>query len=106
MDEITTSSPAFAKPNVSGSVHITCGQTDRYRALYSNSKWFDECEWFSLIDNGNSLKIKKCLGIEIPKSAQKFTKSRHFQFVSEIPFGHFEFDEDESDIDVLVIHYR
>ena len=50
--------------------------------------------------------IKKCLGIEIPKNAQKFPKTKHFQFTSELPIGKFEFDEDESDKDMLVIYYR
>jgi hypothetical protein len=53
---------------VSGSIHVTDGRTERYRQFHSASKWFDECEWFQLIDDMNgTLTIKKCMGIEIPK---------------------------------------
>jgi hypothetical protein len=104
IDRITEQS--FCQTRVSGSISITKGRTERYRAVYSNSNWFDECEWYSIKDDGECLKIQKCLGIEIPKNAQKFPKTKHFQFTSELPIGKFEFDEDESDKDTLVIYYR
>jgi hypothetical protein len=92
---------------VSGSIHVTDGRTERYRQFHSASKWFDECEWFQLIDDMNgTLTIKKCMGIEIPKNAQKFTSSRHFMCISEIPLGRYEIEEDESTIDELVVYYR
>ena len=94
-------------PRVSGSIHITNGRTERYRQFHSSSKWFDECELFQLIDNNEGLLlIRKCLGIEIPKNAQKFTSSRHFMCRSEIPVGRYKIDEDESTIDELVVYYR
>ena len=96
----------FCQTRVSGRISITKGRTERYRSVYSNSNWFDECEWYQIKDDGECLVIKKCLGIEIPKNAQKFPKSKNFQFTSELPIGKFEFDEDESDKDTLVIYYR
>ena len=90
----------------SGSISITKGRTERYRAVYSNSNWFDECEWYIIKDDGYCLTIKKCLGIEIHKNAQKFSKTKHFQFTSELPIGKFEIDEYDSDKDTLVIYYR
>ena len=97
---------ALSQTSVSGSISITKGRTERYRAVYSNSNWFDECEWYIIKDDGECLTIKKCLGMEMPKNAQKFPKTKHFQFTSELPIGKFEFDEDESDKDTLVIYYR
>ena len=92
-------------PSVSGSISITKGRTDRYKQLYSNSKWFDVTEYFDIQDDGESLIIKKCY-MEIPKTAQKFTSGRHFQFVSELPLGTFDIDEEESNEDELVVYYR
>jgi hypothetical protein len=96
----------FCQTRVSGSISITKGRTERYRAVYSNSNWFDECEWYQINDDGECLTIKKCLSIEMPKTAQKLSKTKQFQFTSELPIGKFEFDEDESDKDMLVIYYR
>lgn len=99
--------PPLLIASVSGSIHVTSGRTERYRQFHSASKWFDECEWFQLIDDMNgTLIIKKCMGIEMPKNAQKLTSSRHFMCISEIPLGRYEIDEDESTIDELVVYYR
>lgn len=104
--QCSTNSPALIA-SANGSINVTKGSAERYRQFHSNSKWFDECEWFQLVDDMNgTLIIKKCLGIEIPKNSQKFTSSRHFMCVSEIPLGRYEIDEEESSIDELVIYYR
>jgi len=80
------------------------GESGRYKTLYSKSKWFDDCEWFQIIEEEDYLIIRKCLGIEIPKNAKKFTKARRFgNFVSEIPIGQYHSDESESNSDELVI---
>jgi hypothetical protein len=92
-------------PSVSGSITVYKGRADRYRDIYSKSSWFDNSEYFVIQDDSESLIIKKCY-MEIPKKAQKFTKARHFQFVSELPLGTFDIDEDESNEDELVIYYR
>lgn len=88
---------------IEGSVSIYKGRADRYRAIYSGSSWFDGVEYFVFEDDGYCLVIKKCY-MEIPKKAMKFTKHRNFQFVSEIPLGTYEFDE-ESNEDELIIYY-
>jgi hypothetical protein len=90
---------------ISGGISISKVR-ERYRCIYSNSKWFEECEWYQIKDDGECITIKKCLGVEVPRKAQKFTKSKHFQFVSELPTGKFEFDEEESTIDEVRIYYR
>lgn len=92
-------------PVVSGSIKVGKGRADRYRDIYSKSSWFDSAEYFDIQDDGECLTIKKCY-LEIPKTAQKFTKKRHFQFVSELPLGTFYIDEDESNEDELAIYYR
>lgn len=92
-------------PVVSGSINVHKGRSDRYRDIYSKSSWFDNAEYFDIKDDGECLIIKKCY-LEIPKNAQKFTKARHFQFVSELPLGTFDIVEDESNEDELVIYYR
>jgi len=96
---------ALTIPVVSGSITVYKGRADRYRDIYSKSSWFDNAEYFDIQDDGECLIIKKCY-MEIPKTAQKFTKARHFQFVSELPLGTFDIDKDESNEDELVIYYR
>ena len=93
------------KTDVSGSINVTAGRNERYRQVHSNSKWFDSSEYFTIKDDGECLTIKKC-GLQIPKKAQKFTSSRHFMYVSQLPLGRFEFDVEESSEDELVIYYR
>ena len=92
-------------PSVSGSISVTKGREDRYKQLYSSSEWFNGAEYFNIQDDGESIVIKKCY-MEIPKTAQKFTSGRHFQFVSELPLGTFDIDEEESNEDELVVYYR
>lgn len=102
---IESSQPTFCQADVNGSINVTAGRNERYRQVHSNSKWFDNSEYFTIKDDGECITIKKC-GLHIPKNAQKFTSSRHFMYVSELPLGRFEFDTEESSEDELVIYYR
>jgi hypothetical protein len=102
---IESSQPPFCQTDVSGSINVTAGRNERYRQVHSNSKWFDSSEYFIIKDDLECITIKKC-GLQIPKNAQKFTSSRHFMYVSELPLGRFEFDVEESSEDELVIYYR
>lgn len=88
--------------SVSGSIVINRGRNDNYRQFKSNSNWFDGAEYFTLIENENCLTIKKHY-MEVPKNAQK-SKTGHFMCLSELPIGKFEFDEDESSEDVVVVY--
>jgi len=92
------------KTIVVGSINVTAGRAQRYRQLYSNSKWFDDSEYFTVKEDGKCLKIRKC-GLHIPRNAQKFTSSRHFMYVSELPIGRLDFDPEDSSEDELVIYY-
>jgi hypothetical protein len=92
----------FCQTRVSGSIIINKGRNDNYRQFKSNSDWFNNAEYFTLIENGNCLTIKKHY-IQVPKNAQK-TKTGHFMCISELPIGKFEFDEDESSEDVVVVY--
>ena len=101
-----SSNKAHSEPlqqtDVSGSITISNGRTDRYRAIYSNSKWFNDAEYFTLIENENCLTINKHY-MEVPKNAQR-TKRGYFMCLSELPIGRFEFDEDESSEDIVVVY--
>lgn len=90
------------KTNVSGSITISNGRNENYRQFKSNSKWFDNAEYFTLIECDNCLTIKKHY-MEVPKNAQK-TNRGYFMCKSELPVGKFEFDEDESSEDVVVVY--
>jgi len=79
-------------------------KSDRYKKIYSNSKWFDDAEYFNIEDKGDFLIIRKCY-MEIPKTALKFS-GRKFVFVSELPLGVFDIDMEESNEDELVIYYN
>jgi hypothetical protein len=91
--------------DITGSISISKGRKDRYRDIYSGCKWFDSAEYFVVEAIDGCLIIKKCY-MEIPKKAQKFSKARHFQFVSELPLGVFDIDTEESNEDELVIYYE
>jgi len=93
---------------VSGSISVSQGRTDRYRCIYSNSNWFNGCEYFVVKDDGKCLSIRKC-GLEVPKAAQKWCRmdsGGYFQCVSELPLSQFEFDDEESTEDEVRIYYR
>lgn len=105
IDSKKTETKQCTIPVVSGSISVYDGRTDRYRQIESSSRWFDNAEYFDIQDDGESLIIKKCY-MEIPKTAQKFSKIRRFHFVSELPKGTFVFNEEESNEDELVIYYR
>jgi hypothetical protein len=90
---------------ISGSINVGKGRADPYRDIYSKSPWFNSAEYFDIQVDDECIVIKKCY-LEIPKKAQKFTTSRHFQFKSELPLGTFCFDEEESNEDELLIYYR
>lgn len=94
----------FCQPCVSGSILINKGRAEKYRKFTSNSNWFKNAEYFTLTENGNCLTIKKHY-LEVPKNAQK-AKTGQFTCLSELPLGKFEFDEDESTEDELVIYCR
>lgn len=92
---------------ITGSISIKpTGIHGRYRFLYSQSKWFDGCEYFTIKDDGECLIIKKCTGIDMPKKAYKFSKSKKFCLESDLPTGKFEIDKDESNEDILFIYYK
>jgi energy-coupling factor transporter ATP-binding protein EcfA2 len=82
------------------------GLQGRHRFLYSNSKWFNDCQYFTIKDNGECITIQKQIGVNITKKSYKFSKSRRFCFESELPIGKFEINKDESDEDTLVIYYK
>lgn len=92
-------------PVISGSISVYDGRKDRYRQIESSSRWFDDEEYYVIKDDEDGcLTIKKCY-MEIPKNAIKFSKTRRFHFVSQLPKGTFCFDEEESNEDELVIYY-
>lgn len=97
-DELTN------QTDVSGSIVINKGRSEKYRQFKSNSNWFENSEYYSFEENGNCLIITKHY-LEVPKNAQK-TKTGHFMCLSELPLGKFEFDEQESTEDELVIYCR
>ncbi len=90
---------------VSGSISVYDGRKDRYRQIKSSSRWFNDADYYVINDDGECLVIKKCY-MEVPKNAQKFSKTNRFHFVSDLPKGTFCFDEEESNEDELVIYYR
>jgi hypothetical protein len=92
------------KTAISGSIAIYNGNTDRFRTFCSNSKWFDGSDYFSIKQEYGCLRIIKHY-LEIPYKARKVKKGQ-FQYLSEIPIGRFEFDEEESTEDELVIYYQ
>lgn len=90
---------------IRGTINIYEGRLGRYRNLKSSSKWFNESDHFDIQDQGSGLLIIKKCYLEIPKSAQKCTKGGSFSFLSELPLGTFDIDEEESTEDELIIYY-
>lgn len=105
---ITDKSKALHKADVSGSISVSMGRTERYRQIYSNSNFFIGGDYYVLKDDGESLTITRC-GLEVPKNAQMFVKGKTggwFQCVSELPIKKIEFDAEESNCDEVRIYYR
>ena len=88
---------------ITGSITVYKYKIERYRRLYSKSKWFNNSEYFTIKDDGECLKIRKC-GLQIPSFALKFCSQ--FLFICDLPLGKFNFDADESSEDELVIYYK
>lgn len=86
------------------SITISNGRNDNYRQFKSNSNWFSDSEYYTLNEEDGCLTINKHY-MEVPKNAQK-TNRGYFHCVSAIPLGQFEFDDEESTEDQLVIYYR
>ena len=101
-----SSNEAHSEPlqqcSVSGSITISNGRNENYRQFKSNSKWFNDAEYFTLMESDNCLTIKKHY-LEVPKNAQK-TKRGYFMCISKLPIGKFEIDEDESSDDIVVVY--
>lgn len=89
---------------VSGSITVSNGCQPTQKQIHSNSKWFSE-EYYLIKDDGDRLVITKCY-LKIPKDARKFKKNNSLTLIIDMPNGKFEFDEDESTEDALVIYYR
>ncbi len=90
------------KHGVSGSIVINRGRAEIYRQFKSNSNWFKNAEYYTLKEKTGCLIITKHY-LEVPKNAQR-SKTGHFTCLSELPLGKFEFDEQESTEDELVIY--
>jgi len=76
----------------------------RYRRLYSKSEFFDTGEYFVIEQDEDCLIIKKCY-MEIPTSAMRINKhSSSIACVSQLAFGTYTFDEEETNEDQLVIY--
>src|SRR5574343_1754482 len=95
-------SKALHIADVSGSITISNGRNENYRQFKSNSNWFNDAEYFTLTESANCLTIKKHY-LEVPKNAQR-TKRGYFMCASQLPIGKFEFDEDESSEDIVVVY--
>lgn len=90
--------------DVSGSITVSNGRNDNYRQFRSNSNWFSDSEYYTFNEDYGCLIIKKHY-IEVPKNAQR-TNNGYFHCVSEMPLGKFEFDEEDSTEEELIIYYR
>jgi hypothetical protein len=100
IDKITEQ--PFCQTRFSGSIVINVGRNFNYRHFKVNSKWFEDAEYYTFIENGNCLEIRKHY-LDVPKTAQKY-KTGQFMCVSELPIGKFEIDEDESSEDVILVY--
>lgn len=74
---------------------------------FSNKKWFDNCQFFSIYNDleNELIKIKKHY-IDVPINARNVKKDTRFRLVAEIPIGEYKVDEDESNEDELIIYYN
>jgi len=90
--------------SVSGSINVTNGCQPTQKQILLKSNWFN-VDYYKVEDDGECLLITKCY-LDIPKNAHKITKSRHISLITEMPNGKFDFDNDETTEDVVIIYYR
>ena len=106
MENISTTIKPSVQAKYSGTITVTKGRnkSETFRYIYSNADWFKEAEFYIFKENEYGFTVQKCLCIEIPNNAVKFTTQAHL--FSQIPVGKYQIDEEESTTDELVIYYN
>ena len=84
------------------SITISNGRNNNYRQIRSSSNWFNCCDYYTVSENENCLKVVKHY-LEIPKTAQKTNKG-YFHCLSKLPLVIFFFNKEESTEDVAIIY--
>jgi len=92
-------------PSVIGSISIHRYGRLTQRAIKSKTKWFDECEYYTIEADEECIIITKCR-MEIQKKAHRYTKGTGLKVEMDLPYGNFVFDDEESTEDELVVYYR
>lgn len=96
--------PPFCQTDVSGSIIIYKHTHNRQVHIWSKSNFFDG-EVYIKQHNGR-IEFGK-VGITYEGKRYKFHKTKgtyHCAIVAELPIGEFDFDEDESNQDVVVVY--
>lgn len=82
------------------------GQNDLYRGLNCSCKWFDDCDYYIIEDDGNCLTFEKYYSLDKSNKTLKRSNSKAFQIISDLPLGKFFYDTEESTKDKLFIYYK
>ncbi|HRH53149.1 MAG TPA: hypothetical protein PLN38_07485 [Chitinophagales bacterium] len=90
-------------------VSIQIGNKNETR-VYTNSSFFDDCEFYQVDVTDKKVVIKKCC-LDTPKNAKTIrrTKKGHIIFtlaLADIPCGVYPFDKEETNDDELVFYYK
>ena len=88
---------------ITGSINVTKGSAPGFRQLKSNSDWFKNSEFYTIKSGGDCLIVTKHY-IDVPIKAQR-SKVGHFTCKLDIPLGKFNFDEEDSTEDELIIYF-
>lgn len=69
--------------------------------IYSSSTWFDGCEYFTASFEDDYLIMNKHY-LEVPKDAHKRNKTGQIFFNLNLPLGHYNFDDDTTEDELVV----
>lgn len=86
-------------------ITIHKGNTNLHRGINCACKWFDDCEYYIIENDGTCLTFEKYYSLDKSNKALKRTGAKAFMIVSELPLGKFYYDIEESTTDKLFFYY-
>jgi hypothetical protein len=100
---------AFHKKTISGYINVSASKYSNLRQITSNSNFFDGAEEFIIKETENSFTITLATICYQGKTYRK-VPGRYgwiaFTCISNLPLGRYEFDQEESSEDCVVIYYQ
>jgi hypothetical protein len=91
-------------------ISVRVANQDPYeRKFYTNSTFFDDCEFYQIEITDKKVIIKKCC-LDTPEDAKTINRNKKghisFALTCDVPYGVYPFDKEETNDDELVFYYN